>query len=67
MIYSYAVMDENQPSDIRCRPYSVHRSREAAIRQASKLNREDPNNHYRAVQWAGDADAREFYACCLDA
>lgn len=65
--YPYAVMDENQASDMAESPESCHMSRIAAIDAAEKLNRKNPNAHYRAVQWDAARRARAYYECCFSA
>jgi len=65
--YPFAVMDENQPNDLRTSPRSVHDTREAAIGLAAILNRSNPNNHFRAVVWNASANARDFFNDCPSA
>ena len=65
-IWDYAVLDDNQPPDLRQSPTTVHFTRQAALLEQDERNR-DPNAHFRAVKWNASATARDFSPCCPDA
>ena len=66
--YPYAVLDRNLiGTDGTTRPYSVHLTREAAIRAADQYNRRPGYSDAIAVQWTASRVAREQPDACLPA
>ena len=58
MNYPYAVLDGNQSPEYGLMADSCHRTLAAAIKAASKANREEPNGHYYVAHWGASRWAR---------